>query len=191
MDFHFDRLLQPWLVQDAKESVCVASTCKGGVALQQKFAQRIFRATGETCIADVAFIHELCRPHANASIDEVSFVLMFIFELRETIRQSVSDGPELGAEPIRKPFGDKIDSGFATVANVGPDIEELMRRDRFENKLTPFTTDSRTQAIHRERDKADVSLALAQIEREGDVRLENCRINFVMNECGPQPVTEE
>src|SRR2546429_527402 len=112
---------------------------------------------------------------------------MVIIESPETIGQTEAARSETDAERIRQPFREKVNSGFATVADVSADVEKFVGGDRFEKPFADPSAEARPHSRQGERNDADESASVAQIEGEGNIALEHGWVCLVVNEDGAVP----
>ena len=76
-------------------------------------------------------------------------------------------------------------------SDVSPQVEKFMIGNGFEQPFAKTSAHARTHPVHRERNKAQIRSATAQIELERDFRLQNFRINLVVDENRALPIREE
>ena len=86
-----------------------------------------------------------------------------VIDAPKIIRQTEAARAEADAHRIRKPFGEEINSGFASVADVSADVEEFVSGDWFEEPFAETTANSRTHSLQGECDNADEGAPVAQI----------------------------
>src|SRR3569833_3243812 len=97
----------------------------------------------------------------------------------------------MNADGIVHPFGQKINSRFAAMPDVGADVQKIIVRDWLQQPGGEYTTAEGSHAAHREGDERDVSFTVAEIEFKKHVTLQQCSRDFVMDEDGTQPIGEQ
>ena len=77
------------------------------------------------------------------------------------------------------------------MANVSPNIEQLMRSNRLEEPFAETATEPRAHPPQVERDDADKGASIAEIKREWNLALEQGWIGLVVDEDGSLPCGEQ
>src|SRR5260221_6193453 len=113
---------------------------------------------------------------------------MAVVQVSETVGQAEGARPQECAQPIRNPFGQKINPSFATVLDISAQVQEFVSGDRFEAPFGQPSTDAWPQPPHGEGDQADVRFSLPQIQTERHFRLQSAWIDLEVHEESPLPV---
>src|SRR5688500_17805403 len=116
---------------------------------------------------------------------------MFVGQPAEAEGQAVEGRAEQGGQAVGDPFRDEVDAAFAPVADVGADIEERVAADGAAQGRGEAPADRRPQVLLREGDEGDVGMALIKVQFEGDVGLEDLRVDAVVDENRVGPVGAE
>ena len=114
---------------------------------------------------------------------------MRVSELAEAVRETVEDGAKHGGQAVVQPFGEEIDAAKLADADVGAHVKEGVGVQGMSEPAEFGVIDA--HVAKGEGDQGDVSLAIMEIELEGNLRLKELRGDAVVKEDGSVPGTAE
>jgi hypothetical protein len=117
--------------------------------------------------------------------------IMMIFNSAIPIRQSKGHWAEFDGEPTRQPLGKKVDAALAAVSNIGPYVQKIVRSNGAEQPCGNSAAEARSHPAHGERDGADKSATLKQIELERNITLQRPGIYLEVNHQYTMPACDK
>src|SRR5205814_6047317 len=165
-----------------KEARALRMSSEGGVALEQKLCDRCRVARFEFFAAEVPFINQPTLARLDAAPKRLAIVRVVVVDAAKMIRQTEAARAEADAQRIRKPFREEIDSGLTLMADISADVEKFVGGDRLEKPFAETPANSWPHSRQRERDNADKSAAVPQVEFERHIELECSWLGLVMDE---------
>src|SRR3954471_2709166 len=122
---------------DPEETRPAAGARESRVTFHQHFRERTRLAFGRSCarLQVGAVFKSPAGSIDHAPAQAAFFMVVMVANRAVAIRQSKGDWSQTDAEPIREPFGHKINASLAPATNIGAHVQEVVSGDWLEQEL--------------------------------------------------------
>src|SRR4051794_36666987 len=111
---------------DAEEAASVVMLSEGGGALHQEPVQRSGFTRIELVAPDIPAVRELTLTRFDCSAKRVAITSVIIRDAPKTVRQTKTARSKDHAGPVVQPFGQEIDAGLASVADISANVQKFV-----------------------------------------------------------------